>query len=870
MIDLSGLTNILRRRFSPPFFLVLSKVYGRIEPVKACTAFLRKLFRGKVLILLAGGCALSFWQNTVFAADEVYLLFSDQKSCVKEYCKQGLKAELLAEDTVLVLQDGQERIFPAGSFIMREGEEVPQELMLQLQSEATKIASRDFISVALPESTEEGVTQELKRFDFEDVLHWRLPNFSGARSMPEAWLDGERYLQRRYCQELGRETLCVIDAWSGKVLGPLVKDQKWLERLREFPAFEKKDNLELSVSRMDSKFEAIWFSAANDLYYVKLDGSLVRRLTDTPVQEELVSFSPDGRFLAYISENNLYVVDVEAGTPPRAIMADGSETILNGKCSWVYFEEVYGRNWKGYWWSPDSRKIIFYRTDESMVPVFTLIDETEDDQKVIQTRYPRAGEPNPRVTLAVAEIAGGNPRFISLRDYDPENYLITRAGFTAQNRPWYIIQDRAQKWLDFWIDGVKQFRDSTPAWIEPPLGPLFLQDGSWIGSSTRDGFNHLYFYGPEGKGGTPEGVQLTFGEWEVRHLIRADEEGKWVYFTATRDNLIAENFYRVNWETQKIERLTPEKGNHQISLSPDCRYFADTWSNRQNPGQSVLRQTQGAAKVRMLHLNPVYERSNYLWGKSEQFSITLADGYEMEVGWILPPDFDPQKKYPVWMSIYGGPEMPSLNDSWGGGRTSDQSLAAEGVIVFYADPRVASGKGASYAWPCYRGIYLSEGEDLAEAIRWLGEQPFVDKERIGLSGYSYGGSMTLWMMTRYDLFCAGIAGGSVTCEREYDTIYTERYMDTPQNNPEGYKLSSVLEGAENLHGRLLLVLGMLDDNVHPCNSWKFAHRLQNAQIQFELMAYPRTKHAYAGAHHYQLMRDFIRRNLKLVSETHPE
>lgn len=809
-------------------------------------------------------------------AQEGYFLKTRDQSRLEYYQKAGLSAEVLVEDILVELSPGAERMLSAGSWILvKKDKEPSDEVKASLQNETFTVDTRVLkTGPARPLASERTFG---KPITFDAVQGSELPNFSGSRSMPSAWLpksrygSDEEYLQQRYWPEYQSDTLCVIQARTGKVLGPLTKEREW-KTLKKFPAFESMDQPYLDIWRMNADFTAMWDYREGDIYYFKLDGSMACRLTHSPQPKELIEFSPDGRFIAYVSENNLWVVDVNEGTP-RALTRDGSETILNGKCSWVYYEEVYSRNWKAFWWSPDSRRLIFYRSDESTVPIFTLIDEIAEPQRVISTRYPRAGEPNPRVTLGVVDVSGGTPRWMDLKAYDPESYLVVRAGFTQDNKPWYAVQDRAQKWLDFWVNGKKQFRDSTRAWIEPPLGPLFLSDGSWIASSTRGGFSHLYLYDPKTLSGKAlesqgsEGVKaLTQGNWEVRNLVAADEAGKWVYFTATRDNLIAENFYRVNWQSGSLERLSWEPGTHSVSLSPSYNLFADSWSGRLCPGSSLMRLTDGAALVRTLHSNPVYALEEYTWGKSEQFSIPLEDGGEMEVAWILPPGFDPGKKYPVWMAIYGGPEMPSIRDNWDGGRLSDQSLATEGVISFYADPRVASGKGAQSAWPCYHQMYVCEGRDLAEAIRWLGTLPFVDKDRIGLSGYSYGGSMTLWMMTRYPLFCAGIAGGSVTNERDYDSIYTERYMDTPQNNPEGYEHSHVVAKAADLHGRLLLVHGQLDDNVHPANTWRFAAALQKAQIQYDQMVYPRTAHAFAGAHHYRLMREFIRKHLKIGGE----
>jgi dipeptidyl-peptidase-4 len=635
-------------------------------------------------------------------AQEGYFLKTRDQSRLEYYQKAGLSAEVLVEDILVELAPGNERMLSAGSWILLKKDKEPSaEVKTALESETFTVETRILKTVpARPLASERTFA---KPITFNAVQDRDLPNFGGSRSMPSDWLpkprygNDEEYLQSRYWPEFQSDTLCVIRARTGKVLGPLTKERKW-NALKKFPAFESINQPHLDTSRMNADFTATWLLEGGDIYYARLDGSMAGRLTHSPQPKELIEFSPDGRFIAYVSENNLWVVDVNEGTP-RSLTRDGSETILNGKCSWVYYEEVYRRNWKAFWWSPDSRQIIFYRSDESTVPIFTLIDDISEPQRVISTRYPRAGEPNPRVTLGVVGVTGGNPRWMDLKAYAPESCLVVRAGFTQDNKPWYAVQDRAQKWLDFWVDGKKQFRDSTPAWIEPPLGPVFLSDGSWIASSTRGGFNHFYLYDPKalsGKALDPQGSEgvkvLTQGNWEVRSLVAADEAGKWLYFTATRDNLIAENFYRVNWQSGSLERLSWEPGTHSVSLSPSHNLFADSWSGRLNPGSSLMRFTDGAGIVRTLHSNPVYALEEYTWGKSEQFSSRS----KMAAKWKSPGFFRPVL-------------TPAKNTRSGWRSTADPRCPAFGITGM-ADgsqinplrPRVSSPFMPIPEWPAAR------------------------------------------------------------------------------------------------------------------------------------------------------------------------
>ncbi len=689
-------------------------------------------------------------------------------------------------------------------------------------------------------------------------------NFHGAPVSGLTWLDdGEHYLQVRDSR------LYKVHATSGRSV-PFIDPNALSAGLRQLPVMRPKDAKSIS-QRTSFHWSpdrcAVLIDYEEDLYYVTIDGQTAVRLTSAPGPEKHATFDPQGKFVAFVRDGNLYVVDVATQTE-RALTTDGGGLIRNGEADWVYFEEVLNRRWKLFWWSPDSLAIAFLRTDDASVPEYVVSNDASRGRDVEMTRYPRAGEPNPTVKLGIASTAGGAVRWVDLGEYAEGTYIVTGAGWMPDSeRIYFFLQDRAQTWLDIttasrWGGTPRRLlRETTEAWVEPPEKLQFLADGSFLLTSERTGWKHLYLYDKDGQLKHP----VTQGQWEVRSVPLVDEKAGWIYFTGTRDSHIAEHLYRVKPAGGEVERLTVSAGQHSVAVSPNGKYFIDTWSDASTPTRVALRATDGAM-VRTLDTNPVYERLEYRLSPYEQFQIETTDGFLLEAGMVKPPDFDSGRKYPVWFTTYGGPHMPSISDTWQGGRTWDQMLAQMGVIVFHCDPRSASGKGACSAWTAYRQLGVQELKDIEEAIRWLTGQPYVDGERIGMSGYSYGGFMTAYALTHSTLFAGGIAGAPPTDWRFYDSIYTERYMDTPQNNPDGYDRASVVKAAKDLHGQLLLVHGGIDDNVHLQNSFTLVDALQREAKPFQLMIYPQSRHGVGGMHYNRLTVDFIRTVLKLPEQ----
>jgi dipeptidyl-peptidase-4 len=674
------------------------------------------------------------------------------------------------------------------------------------------------------------------------------------------WLpDGEHYLQPRQ----GR--LMKVEARTGKA-EPFVdpeKLRKSLSALKDLPEETVEQILTVPAYRMDPNRTGTLVDVGPDYAFAYFDGSPAVRLTRSAGGKELVTLSPDGKRVAFVRGGNLFVAGPDG---EKQLTTDGGGDILNGKNDWVYFEEIFNRNYKGYWWSPDGSAVAFLRFDTKPEKRYTITDPIPIAGRVEATPYPKVGDPNPTVKIGVAPIDGGGPTFLDLSGYPPESTIVSRVGWVPGTKAVFAyVQDRRQTWLDFltWPDPhskpVKLFRETTKAWVEDLGEPKFLKDGSFLVLSERTGWKHLYHYGADGRLIRP----VTAGEWEVRSVERVDEAEGSVYFSGTKDGSTRSHLYRARLDGSGVERVTPAGGTHAVTMAPQGPLYVDRFSDEETPPRSVLAEI-GKGVVRTLDAGPPdRERTRYKFGKSERVQVPMSDGFVLEGIITYPPDFDPAKKYPVWVQTYAGPHAPTVRDGYRGGPSFEQALAGSGVISFRVDPRSASGKGAASAWACYKQLGVQELKDLEEAVDWLCKNPWADAKRVGLSGHSYGGFMTAYALTHSKKFAAGIAGAPVTDWRLYDSIYTERYMGLPSENKEGYDKSSVVKAAANLHGKLLIVHGLVDDNVHAQNTFQFVDALQRANKDFELMVYPRSRHGIAGPHYTKLQVSFIKRALGL-------
>jgi dipeptidyl-peptidase-4 len=695
-------------------------------------------------------------------------------------------------------------------------------------------------------------------------------NFTGT--VPNIrWLkDGRHYLLSNDPLKKDLPRLQKVDAATGEAV-PFFDAAKMQAALTTLGGVTEQDARQLANRgsyQLNNDETALLINWNNDLFYYQFGSDKAARVTNNPEEEVGETFSPNNRMLGFVRNNNIYVYDI-AAQRERRLTTDGSPKILNGRLDWVYQEELYGRgNFEAYWWSPDSTKLAYLRLDENPVPEFTVVDHIPYHQALEVTPYPKAGDPNPVVQLGVVNAAGGATRWVDTYKYQPSDFLIVRVSWTPDSRKVvYQAQNREQTFLDLNFAGSDDgksttvLREASKAWVEVIDNPTWLKDGSFLWQSARNGWQHLYHYAQDGK----LLHQVTDGKWEARSLDGVDEDKGLVYFSGTEHSHIAPNAYRVKLDGSGLTRLTTTEGSHRVILSPAANLFIDNWNDVNTPTQTRLYDADGKL-VRVIAENKVDAMKQYKLGATEFLQVKTRDGLAMEAMMIRPPDFDATKKYPVLEFTYSGPHAPQVRNGWGGPAYMwHQLMAQKGYIVWILDNRTASGKGAESEWPVYKNFGELELRDLEDGIAWLKSQPYVDGDRIGIWGWSYGGFMTSYALTHSQSFKVGISGGTVSDWRNYDSIYTERYMQTPQNNPEGYKKSSPVNFAKDLHGKLLLIHGAIDDNVHVQNTVQFVYELQKTGKQFQLMLYPKSRHGVTDPllvkHMRTMMTDYIVANL---------
>lgn len=666
-------------------------------------------------------------------------------------------------------------------------------------------------------------------------------SFNGAVQSGFEWIDDNTFVWPRKNAKEEFAEWRVYDVATGKerALFDRAKLRRGLIALG-LPEDIAQDVTEGEDFTFDAKKGAAVFTANEDLYLYTFSSGNVARLTSAPGEEEEPSFSPNGQSVAFVRANDLYVVDL-AGRE-RRLTTDGSRQLLNGKLDYVYQEEVYGRGiWKGYWWSPDSLRIAFLQLDETQVPEFVIPDHIPYRQDVNIYHYPNAGDPNPGVKLFVIPASGGARVEIDTARVGGE-ILIVNVDWKDAKTLVYQLQNREQNWLDVVLaspaDGKAKtlLHETTQAWVDP-LGPaIWLPDGTFLWQSERSGYRHIYHYDANGT----VKRQITNGEWEVRDLHGAD--GQFVYFSGTERSPIGRDVYRVKLDGSGMTRISGPLGKHTAAFNPSMTHYVERWSDVHTPDQTRVHRNDGT-EVRLVEQNRVAALDEYDLPRPEFLQVKTRDGFVMEAMLIRPKNFDPSKKYPVYHFTYAGPgAQMALNEWRGHAMLFNRLIAQQGAIVFICDNRTASGKGAVSRWPVYKNLGEWELRDLEDAIAWLKSQPYIDGSRVMLSGWSYGGFMTLYAMTHSTSWSAGVVGAPVTDWRAYDSIYTERVMLMPQNNPEGYRKSSPRFDLANLHGNALFIHGTTDDNVHVQNTIQAAWELQQLGKPFEMMMLPRAKH----------------------------
>jgi dipeptidyl-peptidase-4 len=691
--------------------------------------------------------------------------------------------------------------------------------------------------------------------------------FSGSAATDITWLDAATYLVARPAAGGGTEWM-KIEAASGDAT-LLFEAARMETALATLPGIDREAARRASRSR-DLLFNPAHTAAAveidDDLYVYDFAAARATRLTNVAGEEEEALFSPDGRRLAFVRGNNLFVVDL-ATHAETALSTDGGSQILNGKLDWLYQEEVYGRGkFRSFWWSPDSTKIAFLQLDERPVPEYTVVDDIPYRPALEVTDYPKAGDPNPDVRLGIATVSGGTPLWADTSVYPDHDFLIVNVDWTPDSRSViHHVQDREQTWLDLDFADASTgkarriLRETTKAWVNENGTPTWLKDGTFLWFSERSGYKHLYHYRADGT----LIKQVTTGRWETRTLYGVDESRGLVYFSAVEHSAIGTDIYRIQLDGRGLTRLSKTEGTHRAVFNPAFSQYVDVWSDVTTPTQVRLHRADGS-DIRVIDARPVQALAEYRLAKPEFLQVPTRDGATMDAMMIKPPDFVPAGRYPVYQFTYAGPGSAVVVTQWAGSQyLFYQLLAQHGVIVWLLDNRSASGRGVESQWPVYGRLGELELQDLEDGVTWLKTQPYVDTSRMVLSGWSFGGFMTAYALTHSTSWSAGVVGAPVTDWRDYDTIYTERLMKTPAHNPDGYRRTAPRFAAANLHGRMLLIHGTMDDNVHMQNSVQFAYELQRLNKPFEMMVYARSRHSFTDArliqHRQQLIFDFVMR-----------
>lgn len=567
------------------------------------------------------------------------------------------------------------------------------------------------------------------------------------------------------------------------------------------------------------------------------------------------TFSPDKKWAAYTkSDNNLYIYNVETKAE-TAVTKDGSETILNGYASWVYYEEILGRGsrYKAFWWSNDSKTICYMRFDDAQVPVFPIYWSDGQHGRLENERYPKPGDKNPEVKIGVVNVdAPANTVWTDFNEKDDQYFGAPI--WTPGNQLWVQWMNRGQDNLKIYaIDlasGKKTevYDEKQKTWIDLDEASRveFLADGkSFLLKSDKDGWENYYLHNMNGQLVN----QVTTGNFWGTSIVRIDEKNKQLYFRARKENSARFDFYKVGLNGKGLVRLSFGDYSHDmVNLSPNGKYFITAYSNVSTPTTMSLVEIKTGKQLRELGNSKGPDFDQYNTPKTEIVRVKSSDGiFDLPVSITYPVNFDPAKKYPVLISIYGGPNAGTVYDRWRPAGGATQWWAQEGIIQVAFDNRSSGHFGKVGLNYIHRQLGKWEIEDYMSCGRWLRNQSWVDSNRVAITGGSFGGYMTCMALTYgAEVFTHGIANASVTDWQLYDTHYTERFMDTPGENPEGYKATAVMTYADRYKGGLRIVHGTSDDNVHMQNSIQLINKLQELRKRFEFMLYPGERHGIGG------------------------
>ncbi|HOB52243.1 MAG TPA: S9 family peptidase [Acidobacteriota bacterium] len=644
--------------------------------------------------------------------------------------------------------------------------------------------------------------------------------------------------------ETGRAVYQAVDPLTGECRLAMDPEQL-IQKLSGLADLARKAQPEAAVTGVTFSpgGDRALFLFRGDIYETELLSGAIRRWTITPQAESEVRYSPDGAKISFVRDDNLWILFRETGREVAAT-SNGSRAAAYGVVDWVYQEEFALA--QGYWWSPDSRALAILRLDQSSVAEYPLVDWLPQHPVITFQKYPKAGGANPVAALFYYRLDDGELRQLAVGGV-PDVYL-PRVAWTPDSLHLLVQQlNRRQNRLELvrMLPAAATWQviltEQDPCWVNvhDMLYPL-RQRREFIWGSERDGFRHLYRYDLDGRliG------RITRGPWMVTELNGLDESQGIVYFTATEHSVRERHLYRVGLEGGPPRRMTTDPGTHDILASPDATRYLDAYSTDATPPEFRIGRLAWPLSGKTFRRPDPELLTPYGFSHWEYLKLRAPDGAELHARILKPPDFDAARRYPVLVYVYGGPHAQVVADSWAGAYYLwHQLMAQRGFVVFSLDNRGSAGRGKAWENAIHRRLGEQELHDQLVGVEYLKTLPFVDAQRIGIWGWSYGGYMTCLAMTRAsNVFRAGVAVAPVTDWLDYDTIYTERYMDLPQNNPDGYRQSSPVHFAGELTGQFFLVHGTADDNVHLQNTVQLSRRLIEAGKPFELMLYPLMEH----------------------------